>query len=267
MVAVVPTEQPDQPDDRPVLLAQIKQIMTDVDSLQQSNKFVEAEIILTGSLTNFAARPVLPKLVEARLDEIKTVHADFDKKQADAERVRQQQLDAAARSIVAPADPLVRTFNFERAQQYVAALAAKTTDPDLRPRIQTRADELQLLVELKTRLIAIIGKGTLPARNLALRTGGAINGRPAAADVDTVNIALASGAGSIVLPWGHFAEQTLYELLQLGVTYQDGRALAAMALYAWETNRAAEAKRYYAAARAVLGDVNIPAALKRRAGP
>ncbi len=261
-VAAVP---PDQPDDRPVLLAQLKQIMTDADTFTQSNKFVEAETLLAQSVTNFAARPVLQKLVEARLDEIKTAHADFDTKQAEAERARQQQLAAAARSIVAPADPLVRTFNFERAQQYVAALATKTTDPGLRPRIQTRADELQLLVELKTRLITIIGKTKLPPRNLALRTGGTLNGQPAAADVDTVSIVLASGRGSITLPWGHFAEQTLYELLQQSVTYQDGRALAAMALYAWETGRAADAKRYYDAARAVLGDANVPAALKRRA--
>jgi len=51
------------------------------------------------------------------------------------------------------------------------------------------------------------------------------------------------------------------------VTYQDGRALAAMALYAWETGRVADARRYYDAARAVLGDAQLPAALKRRAGP
>lgn len=266
MAAVVAPDQPSDPDDRPILLAQIKQLMSDVDSLQQSNKFVEAETVLTASLTNFAARPVLQKLIEARLDEVKTARAEFEKKQAEAERARLQQLDAAARSIVAPADPLVRTFNFERAQQYVAALAAKTTDPDLRPRIQARADELQLLVELKTRLTSVISKGAMPARNLNLRTGGAINGRLASADADTVSIALASGAGSIALPWGHFAEQTLYELLHQGVTYQDGRALAAMALYAWETGRAADAKRYYDAARAVLGDANIPPALKRRAG-
>ncbi len=100
-----------------------------------------------------------------------------------------------------------------------------------------------------------------------MRSGGVINGRPAQADAETLNIAVGTGAGTIALRWSDIAEPTIYELLQRSVTARDGAGLAAMALYGWETNRAKDAKHYHDLARAALGEANLPAPVKRRAGP
>ena len=55
-------------------------------------------------------------------------------------------------------------------------------------------------------------------------------------------------------------------MLQASATAQHGRALAALALYAWETGRDNDAKRYYDQAKTALGD-QLPEPVRRRGEP
>jgi hypothetical protein len=267
-------ENTNAPPSQPRWGAQLSKLVADVAALQQQNKFDEAEALLRNGTNDFAAMPSILKQIEAQFAELQTARAAYNKKLADeaaakaaAEQARLQQLDAQARAATAAADALARQFLLERAQQQLGPVIAQTQDADVRARIQARGEELQLLGGLKSRLLAVIGQGLLPACKLLLRSGGVINGRPAQADAETLNIAVGTGAGTIALRWSDIAEPTIYELLQRSVTARDGAGLAAMALYGWETNRAKDAKHYHDLARAALGEANLPAPVKRRAGP
>ena len=91
--------------------------------------------------------------------------------------------------------------------------------------------------------------------------GRKLQGKPASATAD--NLSIAVGVGTIALRWSDLTEPTIYSMLQASVAAPHSRALAALALYAWETGRADDARHYYDPAKLALGD-QLPEPVRRR---
>ena len=260
----VPPPPPPGPGDE-----EVRKLLDDVAALVKESKFADAETAIRKAQEQWKDAPLPTRLkIENTLQETQAARAANEKKMADeaaakaaAEAAHREQADAQARSIIEPTGAWARTFYIEYACQYMAAQIVKTTDPDIRARLEVRAGELQLLAGLKNHLIAEIGKGTVPARAFALVRGRTLQGRPVKATAD--NISIAVGVGTIALRWSDLAEPAIYAMLQASVTAQNGRALAALALYAWETGRADDGKRYHDQAKAALGD-QLPEPVRRR---
>ena len=258
---------------------EVQKLLNSVAALVKESKYADAEGALQKFIEQWRSAPLPARLkaesalskLEGVLQETQAAHAAYDKKVADeaaakaaAEAARREQVEAQARAIIAPTEGWVRTFYLEYACQYMAAQIAKAANADVRARLEARAGELQLLAELKNHLIAAIGKGALPARAFTLARGRTLQGRPVSATAD--NLSIAVGVGTIALRWSDLTEPAIYAMLQASVTPQHGRALAALALYAWETGRGVDAIRYYEQAKTALGD-QLPEPVRRRAQP
>jgi serine/threonine-protein kinase len=258
-----PAPPPGPPDE------EIQNLLTHVAALVKETKFAEAEAALQKAQEQWKDAPLQVRLkLENAGQEAQTARADHEKKMADeaaakaaAEAARREQAEAQARALIAPIDGWARAFYIEYACQLLTAQIAKTTDADVRARLEARADELQLLAELKGHLIATASRGALSTHAFTRIRGGALQGRPVEATAN--NISIAVGAGTIGLRWSDLTEPTIYALLQASVTPQHSRALAALALYAWETGRADDARRFYDQAKTALGD-QLPAPVRRR---
>ncbi len=257
--------------------ADVQKILESTAALVRESKFVEAETALRKFIEPWQSAPLPVRLkagaVLAKLDvvlqETQAGHAAYDKKMAEeaaakaaADAARREQAEAQARTIIASTEGWVRSFYLEYACQYMTAQIAKSPNVDVRARLEARVAELQLLAESKNCLIAAVGKGTLPSRAFTLVRGRTLQGKPVSATADSLSIAV--GVGTIAFRWSDLTESTIYSLLQASVTPQDGRALAGLALYAWETSRAPDAIRYYEQARNALGD-QLPEPVRRRA--
>lgn len=248
---------------------EVQKLLADVAVLVKESKFADAETALQKAQERWKDAPLQVRVkIENVGQETQTARAAYEKKMADeavaktaAEIARREQAEVQARTIIEPTGGWARAFYIEYACQYMAGQIAKTTDADVRARLQTRSSELQLLAELKNHLIAEIGKGTLPARAFTLARGRTLQGKPVSATAD--NFSIAVGAGTIALRWSDLTEPTIYAMLQASVTVQHGRALAAMALYAWETGRADDARRFHDQAKTALGD-QLPEPVRRR---
>jgi len=251
---------------------EVQKLLDDVAALVKESKFADAETALRKAQEQWKTAPLQTRLkIENVWQETQSARAAYEKKMADeaaakaaAETARREQAEAQARAIIEPTGGWARAFYLEYACQYMATQIAKATDADVRARLQARAAELQLLAELKNHLIAEIGKGLLPARAFTLVRGRTLQGRPVKATADSISIAV--GAGTIALRWNDLTEPTIYVMLQASATAQHGRALAALALYAWETGRDNDAKRYYDQAKTALGD-QLPEPVRRRGEP
>ena len=246
---------------------EVEKFLDAVAGMIKTNNYVEAEAMLQKALDQWSESPKLRTRIEAVWQDIQTAHIAYEKKRAEnaaANKVHRDQVEADLRVAIAQVKPWGRTFNFEYALQLLCATLAKTSDPDLRKALQEKVTELQLLCDLKKELVSAIKRGRLQARALTLTSGSMIEGRPAAADAEGLSIAVGSGSGTIELPWNRFTEPTIYAMLQEAFMTGNGQAMAGMALYAWETGRADDAKRYFDLAKAVLGD-KLPASVKRRA--
>jgi serine/threonine-protein kinase len=248
---------------------EVQKLLADVAALVKNSKFADAETALQKAQERWKDAPLQVRVkIENVGQETQTARAAYEKKMADeaaakaaAETARREQAETQARALIEPTGGWARTFYLEYACQYMAAQIAKATDADVRARLQARAAELQLLAELKNHLIAEIGKGLLPARAFTLVRGRTLQGRPVKATADSISIAV--GAGTIALRWSDLTEPTIYVMLQASATAQHGRALAALALYAWETGRADDAKGYYDQAKTALGD-QLPEPVRQR---
>ena len=258
---------------------EVQKLLNGVAALVKESKYAAAEGALQKFIEQWRSAPLPARLkaesalskLEGVLQETQAAHAAYDKKMADetaakaaAEAARREQVEAQARAIIAPTEGWVRTFYLEYACQYMAAQIAKAADADVRARLEARAGELQLLAELKNHLIAAVGKGALPARAFTLARGRTLQGKPVSATAD--NLSIAVGVGTIALRWSDLTEPAIYAMLQASVTAQHSRALAALALYAWETGRGVDAIRYYEQAKTALGD-QLPEPVRRRAQP
>ncbi|MCX7824340.1 MAG: hypothetical protein N2689_02155 [Verrucomicrobiae bacterium] len=249
----------------------LEKLLESAEAMAKTNNFVEAEAVLQKALDQCGDAPKLRARIETAWQTIQTDHIAYEKKRAEeaaakaaSDKARREQIEADARALVAQIEPWVRAFYLEHALQQLCAMLAKTSDADLRAALQDKVTELQLLCDLKKQLIAAIKKGRLQARALPLTSGSMIEGRPAAADADGLSVAVGTGSGTIELPWNRFAEPAIYAMLQEAFATGSGTTMAAMALYAWETGRAEDAKRYFDLAKSALGD-KLPTALKRRA--
>jgi serine/threonine-protein kinase len=243
---------------------ELQKVLDDVAALTKASKFAEAEAALQKAQTQWKDAPLLTRLkLENVFQETQAARVAHEKKMADeaasqaaakvaAEQARREQAEAQARAIIEPTSGWARAFYIEYACQYMAAQIAKVSDADVRARLEARAAELQLLAELKNHAITQIGKGALPSHAFALARGRTLQGKPVGATAD--NISIAVGVGTIALRWSDLTEPTIYAILQASATAQHGRALAALALYAWETGRADDARRFYDQAKTALGD-------------
>jgi Flp pilus assembly protein TadG len=242
-----------------------------VTAMVKTNNYVEAEALLQKALDKWSDKADLRTRIETVWQTIQTEHIAYEKKRAEeaaakaaADKARREQLETEARALIAQIEPWVRAFYLEYALQQLCATLAKSTDADLHAALQDKVTDLQLLCDLKKQLIAVIKKGRLQPRTMALTSGSTIEGRPTAADADGLSVAVGSGSGTIELPWNRFTEPAIYAMLQEAFATGDGTVMAAMALYAWETGRADDAKRYFDVAKNALGD-KLPPSIKRRA--
>ncbi|MCX6907794.1 MAG: serine/threonine-protein kinase [Verrucomicrobia bacterium] len=262
--ASAPPAPPPGPSD-----TEVQKLLADTAALVKESKFAAAEAAFRKAQEQWKDTPLQTRLkIENAFQETQTARAAYEKKMADeaaakaaAETARREQAEAQARVIIEPTGGWARAFYIEYACQYMAGQIAKATDADVRARLEARSSELQLLAELKNHLIAEIGKGALPARVFALVRGRTLQGKPVRATAD--NISIAVGAGTIAVRWSDLTEPTIYALLQTSVTAQHSRPIAALALYAWETGRAEDGKRYYDQAKTALGD-QLPEPVRRR---
>lgn len=251
---------------------EVENLLASIAALTRESKFTDAEDALRKAQEQWKDAPLQTRFkLENAFQETQAARAAHEKKMADeataraaAEQARREQAEAQARAIIEPTGGWTRAFYIEYACQYMAGHIAKAADTDVRARLEARAAELQLLGELKKHLIAEVGKGLLPARPFILVRGRTLQGKPVSATAD--NISIAVGAGTIALRWSDLTEPTIYGMLQTGVTSQHGRALAALALYAWETGRADDARRFYDQAKTALGD-QLPQPVRLRGEP
>ncbi|MBM3892036.1 MAG: hypothetical protein FJ388_23215 [Verrucomicrobia bacterium] len=237
----------------------------------KTNNYVEAEALLQKALDNWSDKPKLKERIETAWQTVQTEHIAYEKKRTEeaaakaaADKARREQIEADARALIAQIEPWTRAFYVEHALEQLCATLAKTSDADLQAALQDKVTELQLLCDLKKQLIAAIKKGRLQPRAMPLTSGSLIEGRPAAADADGLSVAVSSGTGTVELPWNRFTEPAIYAMLQEAFAAGNGQTMAAMALYAWETGRPDDAKRYFDLAKTALGE-KLPSALKRRA--
>lgn len=252
--------------------AEVQKILDDTAALVKESRFAAAETALRKAQEQWKDAPLQTRIkIENAFQEAQTARAACEKKMADeaaakaaAETARREQAEAQARVIIEPTGGWARAFYIEYACQYMAGQIAKATNADVRARLEARSSELQLLAELKNHLIAEIGKKALPARTFTLARGRTLQGKPVSATAD--NISIAVGVGTIALRWSDLTEPTVYTLLQGSVTALHSRPVAALALYAWETGRAEDARRYYDQAKTALGD-QLPEPVRRRGEP
>ncbi|MFA5191129.1 MAG: serine/threonine-protein kinase [Verrucomicrobiia bacterium] len=249
--------------------AEAQKLLADIAALIKEFKFADAEAAIRKAQIQWKNAPLQVRLkIENAWHETQTARAAYEKKTADeaaakaaAETARRERAEAQARAIIEPTGGWARTFYIEYACQYLATQLAKTTDADVRARLEARSSELHLLAELKNHLIASVGKGALLARDFTLVRGRTLQGKPVKATADSLSIAV--GVGTIALRWSDLTEPTIYAMLQSSVTAQHSRALAALALYAWETGRADDARRFYDQAKTALGN-QLPEPVRRR---
>ncbi|MBI5683860.1 MAG: serine/threonine protein kinase [Verrucomicrobia bacterium] len=248
---------------------ELQNFLANVAALVKESKFADADAALQKAQEQWKSAPLQVRVkIENAGQETQTARAAHEKKMADeaaakaaAETARREQAEAQARAIIEPTGGWARAFYIEYACQYMAGQTAKTTDADVRARLEARSGELQLLGELKNHLIAEIGKGALPARDFPLVRGRTLQGKPVSATAD--NLSIAVGVGTIALRWSDLTEPAIYAMLQASIAAQHSRALAALALYAWETGRADDARRFYDQAKTALGD-QLPEPVRRR---
>jgi hypothetical protein len=249
----------------------VEKLLDSATAMAKTNNYVEAEATLQKALDQWSDAPKLRTRIETVWQTIQTEHIAYEKKRAEeaaakaaADKARREELESEARALIAQIEPWARAFYLEHALQQLCATLAKTSDADLRATLQDKVTELQLLCDLKKQLIAVIKKGRLQPRAMPLTSGSLIEGRPTAADADGLSVAVGTGSGTIELPWNRFTEPAIYAMLQEAFAAGNGPTMAAMALYAWETGRTEDAKRYFDLAKSALGD-KLPTALKRRA--
>ncbi len=260
----VPPSPPSGPTD-----AEVQKLLADVAALVKETKFADAETAISKAQEQWKSAPLQVRLrIENAWNEAQSARAAHEKKMADeaaakaaAETARREQAEITARAIIEPTGGWARTFYIEYACQYMATHLSKATDADVRARLQARSSELNLLAELKSHMIASINKKTLLARDFTLVRGRTLQGKPVSATAD--NLSIAVGVGTIALRWSDLTEPTIYAMLQSSATAQQSRALAALALYAWETGRADDARRFYDQAKATLGN-QLPEPVRRR---
>ncbi|MBI5396929.1 MAG: serine/threonine protein kinase [Verrucomicrobia bacterium] len=249
----------------------VQTLLDTVTAMVKTNNYVGAEAMLQKALDQWADAPKLRTRIETVWQDVQTAHIAYEKKRtedeaatATAEKARREKLEADIQATLAPVEPWARAFYIEHALKLLCATLATTTDAELRAALQDKVTELQLLCDLKKQLVSAIKRGRLQARVLPLTSGSTIEGRPTAADAEGLGVALSGGTGMIELPWNRFTEPAIYAMLQEAFAAGNGQAMAAMALYAWETGRADDAKRYFDLAKAALAD-KLPAIVKRRA--
>ncbi|MFA6561536.1 MAG: protein kinase [Verrucomicrobiia bacterium] len=249
----------------------VQKLLDTVTAMVKTNNYVGAEAILQNALDQWADVPKLRTRIETVWQDVQTAHITYEKRRAEnevattaAEKARRDKLEADIQVILAAVEPLARAFHLEYALQLLCSTLAKTTDAELHAALQDKVTELQLLCDLKKQLVSAIKRGRLHAHSLPLTSGNTIEGRPTAADTEGLSVALSGGTGMIELSWNRFAEPAIYAMLQEAFATGNGQAMAAMALYAWETGRTDDAKRYSDLAKAALAD-KLPAIVKRRA--